>query len=127
MDSKVVHMDGSSSVNDAIMKMVLEDTWSIVVEKEGLPEGIVTERDILRRCLGKGGDPTRMKVYDIMSSPIVSVGPNERLGAIMDIMVEKNIRRVFVVDNGKIVGKVTQTKLFDDTINVMESLSSLRY
>ncbi|HYB04578.1 MAG TPA: CBS domain-containing protein [Nitrososphaerales archaeon] len=127
MDSKVVSMDGSSSVNDAILKMVQSDTWSLIVEVAGLPEGVVTDRDILRRCLGKGGDPSRMKIKDIMSSPVVSVDPGERLGAIMDLMVEKNIRRVFVSENGKVIGKITQTKLFDDTINVMESLTSLRY
>ncbi len=127
MDSKVVSMDGSSSVNDAILKMVSSDAWSIVVEVAGLPEGVVTDRDIFRRCLGKGGDSSRMKIKDIMSSPVVSVDPGERLGTIMDIMVEKNIRRVFVSENGKVIGKITQTKLFDDTMNVMESLTSLRY
>jgi CBS domain-containing protein len=127
MDSKVVSMDGSSSVNDAILKMVSSDAWSIVVEVAGLPEGVVTDRDIFRRCLGKGADPSRTKLKDIMSSPVVSVDPSERLGTIMDLMVEKNIRRVFVSENGKVIGKITQTKLFDDTINVMESLTSLRY
>jgi CBS domain-containing protein len=127
MDAKVVSMDGSSSVNDAILKMVSSDTWSLVVEVAGLPEGVVTDRDIFRRCLGKGADPSRMKIKDIMSSPVVSVDPGERLGTIMDLMVEKNIRRVFVSENGKVIGKITQTKLFDDTINVMESLTSLRY
>jgi CBS domain-containing protein len=127
MDSKIVMIDGSSSVNDAIQKMVSSDTWSIIVEKEGLPMGVVTDRDILRRCLGKGSDPAKMKIQEIMTSPIISVGPNEKLGAVMDTMVQKNIRRVFVIESGKIVGKITQTKLFDDTIAVMESLSSLRY
>ena len=127
MDSKVVIIDGSLSVQDAIQEMVSSDAWSIIVEKEGLPMGVVTDRDIFRRCLGKSFDPTKLKIQDIMTSPIISVGPGEKLGAIMDIMVQKNIRRVFVVESGKIVGKITQTKLFDDTIAVMESLSSLRY
>ncbi len=127
MDTNVVIMNEASSVLDAVQKMVASNTWSIIVDREGLPMGVVTDRDILRRCLATGADPRKLKVGEIMSAPIISVGPAERLGNVMDLMVQKDVRRVFVIENGKIVGKITQTKLFDDTINVMESLSSLRY
>jgi CBS domain-containing protein len=127
MDSKIVAVNESSSVYDAIRKMVSSDTWSLIVDKEGVPLGVVTDRDIFRRCLGKGVDPSKMRISDVMSSPIVAVAPDERLGKVMDIMVEKNIRRVFVVESGKIIGRVTQTKLFDNTIDMIESLSSMRY
>ena len=127
MDTKVLMVDSEKSVLDAIKLMVSTETWSIIVEKDGLPEGVATDRDVLRRCLAKGGSPEHMKVEEIMSSPIVTVGPDEHIGKIMEIMVQKDIRRVFVVENAKIVGRITQTKLFDDSLNVMESLSSLRY
>jgi len=127
MDSKIVTLNESSSVYDAIRKMVSSDTWSLIVDKEGVPLGVVTDRDIFRRCLGKGVDPSKMRISDVMSSPIVAVAPDERLGRVMDIMVEKNIRRVFVVESGKIIGRVTQTRLFDNTIDMIESLSSMRY
>ena len=73
MDSKVVMMDASATVNDAIKKMVSSDTWSILIEKNGLPIGVPTERDIFRRCLGIGSSADKMRVEEIMSSPIVSV------------------------------------------------------
>jgi len=127
MDSKVTSIDAADSVFDAIQLMVSSDSWSIIIEKQGLPTGVVTDRDILRRCLAKGMDPAKKRIEEIMSSPIISVAPDEHLGKIMDTMVEKNIRRVFVVEKGKIIGKITQTKLFDNSINVLESLSTLRY
>jgi CBS domain-containing protein len=127
MDSKVSTIKGSAMVSDAIKLMVSNDVWSIIVENEGLPVGVVTDRDIFRRCLGLDGAPEKMRIEEIMSSPIISVSPDEHLGKIMETMVQKDIRRVFVVENGKIIGRVTQTKLFDDSLNVMESLSSLRY
>jgi len=126
MDNKVVMVDASASVADAIKMMVSTETWSLIVEKRGLPLGVVTDRDILRRCLAKGIAPDMMKTEDIMSSPIITVAPDEHLGKIMETMVQKDIRRVFVVENGKIIGRVTQTKMFDDSLNVLESLSSLR-
>ena len=88
---------------------------------------IVTDRDILRRCLGSGRRPEATRVEEIMSSPIISVSPEDHLGKVMETLAKKNIRRVYVVDNGKIVGRITQTKMFDDTLNVMLSISSLGY
>ena len=126
MDSKVLMVDAVASVSDAIKLMVSTETWSLIVEKGGLPLGVVTDRDVLRRCLAKGIAPEMMKTEEIMSSPIISVAPDEHLGKIMETMVQKDIRRVFVVENGKIVGRVTQTKMFDDSLDVLESLSSLR-
>jgi len=127
MDSKVIFIDAAGSVSEAIKLMVSSDSWSIIVEEGGLPVGVVTDRDILRRSLARGMDSNRTKIEEIMSSPIISVPPDEHLGKIMDMMAEKNIRRIFVVENGKIIGKITQTRLFDNSINVLESLSGLRY
>lgn len=127
MDNKVNFVNSSAPVSDAIKIMVSQDVWSLVVQRDGLPVGVVTERDILRRCLGKGEQPDKVRIGDIMTSPIITVASDDHLGKIMETMVQKNIRRVFVVENGKIVGRVTQTKMFDDSLDVMESLVSLRY
>jgi CBS domain-containing protein len=61
-----------------------------------------------------------------MSSPIETISPDASLGEAMAKMVEKNIRRLFVVEQGKIIGRVTQTELFENTLNVMMTLSSLK-
>jgi CBS domain-containing protein len=127
MDFKVTFIDATASVFDAIKLMVSSESWSIIVETGGLPVSVVTDRDLLRRCLANGKDSNRTKIEEIMSSPIISVSPHEHLGKIIDTMAEKNIRRIFVVENGKIIGKITQTRLFDNSINVLESLSGLRY
>jgi CBS domain-containing protein len=127
MDTNVVLVDASSSVSDVIRSMASSNSWSIIVERSGLPIGIVTERDVLRRCLAKGLNPDKTRVEEIMSSPIISVSPDDHLGKAMDLMVQKDTRRVFVVDNGKIVGKITQTKMFDNAVSMIESLASLKY
>jgi CBS domain-containing protein len=67
-----------------------------------------------------------MAVGEIMSSPIETISPDASLGEAMAKMVEKNIRRLFVVEQGKIIGRVTQTELFENTLNVMMTLSSLK-
>jgi CBS domain-containing protein len=125
MDKKVVPVDSQATVMEAIKKMVDGSVWSLLVEKRGLPEGVVTERDILRRCLSKGLLPEKTAVERIMTSPLVTIGPDATIREAMGMMVEKSIRRLFVVDDGKVVGRVTQTDLFESTLDLLTNLSSL--
>ena len=107
--------------------MVEHNVWSLVVEKQGLPEGIVTEEDILRRCVAKDMRLETMKVEEIMTSPLITISADAHIGEVMEKMVEKGIRRVYIVENGKVTGRITQTMLFKDSLNMMESLSSMQY
>ena len=125
MDQNVRLVQAGTTVAEAIRVMVKEDVWSLVVEVRGLPEGVVTERDILRRCLSKGLPPDKETVERIMSSPLITINPDANIREAMRTMVEKGIRRLFVVENGKISGRVTQTRLFESSLEVMLSLSNL--
>ena len=125
MESGVVVIDASKTVNDALKMMIQKGVWSLVVTKSGLPEGVVTERDIIRRCYAKDLDPGRTKLESVMSSPIITVGPNALVGEAMTLMAKKNIRRVYAVDNGKIVGRVTQTDAFRQMLDVLMALSAV--
>ncbi len=126
MDTKILKIEGKTSVADALQQMIKEGQWSFLVENHGVPEGVVTDRDILRRCLAKGLQIDKVRVQEIMSSPVVMVGPDSSVAEIMETMVQKSIRRVYVAENGSIIGRITQTMIFDNTLNVFESLSSIR-
>ena len=102
----------------AIKEMLQNDVWSPVVEKLGLPKGVATEHDVLRKCVGRASS-------QMMSSPLITIDPDAAVGDAMTLMVEKNIRRLFVVEKGKIAGRVTQTGLFERMLAVMTDLSSV--
>ena len=123
MERKVVFIDSAATVTDAIKKMVQENTWSIVVEKRGLPVGVVITEDIFTRCLAKGLDPDKMAVGDIESSPIITIGPDATVEETANLMITNDIRRIFVVEDGKIVGRITQKILFESSFNLMETLA----
>lgn len=125
MDTKVYSVEAGLPVLDAVKMMVKNNVWSILVKRRGLTEGVVTERDVLRRCLGKGLSMAKTSVGTITSSPLVTIGPDASIRDAMDLMASKEIRRLFVVEDGKIIGRVTQTELFQSTLSVMEILSSL--
>jgi len=127
LDKNVYFIDSDKTVMDAVRMMVEKNVWSLVVVEKGLPMGVVTERDIFRRCLGKGLNPETMKVNSIMSSPLITIDPEAPVGEAMRLLVEKEVRRIYVVEEGKIVGRVTQTGLFQNLLNVMLAIQSISY
>ena len=125
MDKEVVSIDASKSVGEAVALMIRSKVWSLLVIEGGRPQGVVTERDVLRRCINKGLAPAEVKVGAIMSSPLVTIGPNATVREAMSVMVEKDVRRLYVVVGGEVVGRLTQTRLFQSSFDLMLSLSGL--
>jgi len=125
MDKDVMSIDASESVSSAVALMVRSKVWSLLVKTKGLPQGVVTERDIIRRCINRGLAPDKVKVGAIMSSPLVTIGPDATVREAMSMMVEKDVRRLYVVVGGKVVGRITQTRLFQSNFDLMMSLSGL--
>jgi CBS domain-containing protein len=127
MDPNVVTIDSQQTVSQAIEKMIQTGVWSLLVERQGLPVGVITDRDILRRCAAMGHYPDRVRVEEIMSSPIITITSDARAGEALKTMIEKNVRRLYIVDAGKIIGRVTQTGLSRNLLDVMIALVSVRY
>ena len=125
MNKNVFSIDSDATVDDAVRKMVQKNVWSLIVMKGGRPESVVTERGIIRDCLGKGLSPAKTNVGTIASTPLVTVGPDATIRDAMDIMTLKDVRRLFVVEKGKIIGRVTQIDLFQSTLTLLETLSEL--
>lgn len=125
MDKDVVSIDARESVAECVALMIHSKVWSLLVMEGGRPQGVVTERDVLRRCIGKELSPREVKVGAIMSSPLVTIGPDATIREAMSLMVEKDVRRLYVVDGGEVIGRLTQTRLFQSNFDLMLSLSGL--
>ena len=124
MDSNIPLVDAGAMVSDALKTMVQREVWSVVITKKGLPLGVVTDHDILRKCINKGFSPSQVKVEEIMSSPLILIDADATVGEAMSKMVEKDIRRLYIVEKGKIVGRITEKSVLRNTLSVMLSLSS---
>jgi signal-transduction protein with cAMP-binding, CBS, and nucleotidyltransferase domain len=105
--------------------MIKAEVWSLLVEKQGLPVGVVTDRDILIRCVAKGRSPELVKVEEIMTAPLITIEAEKRAGEALHMMVEKRVRRLYIVDQGKVIGRVTQTELSRSLLDVMITLDSV--
>ena len=84
----------------------------IIIDQNTDPVGIITERDIVRRLISDGKDPTITKAADIRSKPLITVEEDTHLYHVAKKMVKHKIRRLPVVnDNNTLVGIVTVTNI----------------
>ena len=107
----VVAVDGNSSVKEAVDIMNEFQIGSLIVLERGRAKGIVTERDFLRRVTAEAKDVMNTKVKDIMTSPLVVVGPDADLEEAVKLMFQRKIKKLAVVDADKLVGIVTLTDI----------------
>jgi CBS domain-containing protein len=126
LEGGVVMLDENRTAMEALKAMIENNVWSVVVTVRGIPTGVVTEHDILRRAVMKGLDLDKVRLKDIMSCPLITIGPDASFGEVWKLMVEKNIRRVYVVEEGKIIGRVTRTGLFQKLLDAVLALASLK-
>ena len=69
--------------------------------------GVLTDRDIVTRCLAAGQQPEKTLVRSIMTNNVVSVRPDMDLGVAASLMARRQVRRLPVVENGKLCGMVS--------------------
>lgn len=107
MSKKVVSVDPQSTVSEASKLISKHNIGSVPVAQGGNVCGILTDRDIVLRCVAEGRDPKSIKVADVMTSPLVSVSSKETIETAMQTMANEQVRRMPVVDAGKLVGFVS--------------------
>jgi len=107
MNKEVRIIEDTASVVEAAQKMVETDEGYLLVLNKGRLSGIVTENDFVKKVLAQRLDPQKLTVREIMSTPLVTVDPEEDLLKAYDMMKQRKIRRLPVVKDGIIYGIVT--------------------
>ena len=103
----VLEIDASATVREAVKTMVDANVGSLLVTSSGEVVGIVTERDYLRRVALEGRTDDDTTVGEIMTAPLVVVGPETSIDECMAVMTDRRIRHLPVVEDGKVVGLVS--------------------
>lgn len=96
------------TVGEAARRMADLEIGSFLVESDGHPVGILTERDLARRvCCSGDVDPTVTPVEQVMTSPLAYIEPEMTVGEAMKVMSETHCRHLPVFDKGELVGLVS--------------------
>ena len=113
--------DPEDTCDKAAELMKEHNVGSVFVAKNGLPIGIVTERDMLRKLLAERLNPAEVRLKEIMSSPVVSVGPEARVREALEIMAHSGFRRLLVLDGNKPVGILAQRFTIQEEVDFLRS------
>ena len=108
MTKDVLTIDTNKTVIEAAAVMSQNDVGDVVVMENNLPVGIVTERDFVRRVLAVGKS-TKIRVSEVMSTPLKVIDPEAPIKEAARRMVNKGIRRLVVIKDNKLVGIITST------------------
>jgi CBS domain-containing protein len=115
MHKDVVYIDGKKTVADAVRLMRDKKVSSLIVNHRG-PEdayGIVTRKDVVNKVVDPGKDPSVVKVFEIMSKPLITVSPGLALKYCARLFNTAGIRRAPVFDGKEIVGILSNTDIFN--------------
>ena len=110
MNNSIVSVDSSVSATDAAKMMEDTDVGAVIVLENGSPIGIVTDRDFAIKITAHSY-PIDTPVRRIMSSPLISIDSNSDLWMASDLMSSRNVRKLPVIDDDKVVGIVTSSDI----------------
>lgn len=98
----------SQSLAEAAELMKSEDVGSIPVVDDGRLVGILTDRDIVVRAVAERRDPEAVTVDEVASRELVTVEPEQDLDEALRLMASHQVRRLPVVEDGRLVGMLAQ-------------------
>ena len=113
MNKKITTFDVNSDVETIAKFMGKADIGAVIITKNKVLVGIITERDMVKRVIAKNLNPKKTKAYEIMTSPVESVSPDANIYYTSDLMRKKGYKRYPVVKNGRVVGMLSQSVLID--------------
>jgi CBS domain-containing protein len=111
MTKEIVTIDGDKTALEAAKLMAEKGISSLFVMKDAQPVGIVTERDFIKKICAKELAIAQVKIAEIMSKILTTADPEMPIEVAVQRMINHKIRRLPIMEGGKIVGIITVTDL----------------
>ncbi|MEV5323986.1 CBS domain-containing protein [Nonomuraea fastidiosa] len=120
--SDVTCVAPSATVRELLAKLAERNIGAVVVSSDGVTiEGIVSERDVVRRLHDRGAAVLDMPVSSIMTTEVTTVGPGENVDSLRRTMTTQRFRHMPVVDQGRLVGIVSIGDVVKSAIEELET------
>ncbi len=109
MTENVHTVDGLDTIRDAIAHMRETQFSALIVERRDEKDeyGLLTVKEIARQVIEPNRSPDRTSVYEIMEKPVLSLDPEMNIRYAIRLLVQFDLNRALVVDNGKAIGIIT--------------------
>ncbi|MCD6477215.1 MAG: CBS domain-containing protein [Candidatus Aenigmarchaeota archaeon] len=125
MNKNVKTIEPNATIKDAVIKMSKYRIGSLVVVSNNNVIGIITERDIISDVVAEEANLNNIKVEDIMTRDLIAITSSTTLEEAAKIMTDNKIKKLPVIDNGKLVGIITASDLIAYEEKLIEQLASL--
>ena len=103
----VIVAASTATVMEAAKLMAEDNVGSVIVRDGGEVKGIFTERDLLRRVVARGKDPSSVLLRDVMSSPVRSCRLMDDIRSLTGDLIKEHVRHLAVIEDGALVGLVS--------------------
>lgn len=110
MTKSVIAVDSLITVNEAAKIMEDVKVGAVIVMKNNIPMGIITDRDFAVKVVAHAYQITT-PVKQIMSTPLIAIGPDESVWMVADLMYTRGIRKLPVIEDDQVIGIITATDL----------------
>ncbi|MBI3255203.1 MAG: CBS domain-containing protein [Nitrosarchaeum sp.] len=110
MTKSVIAVDSSITANEAAKMMEDVKVGAIIVMENNTPMGIITDRDFAVKVVSHAYQIST-PVKQIMSTPLIAIGPDESIWMVADLMYTRGIRKLPVIEDDKVIGIITSTDL----------------
>ena len=110
MSKNVLSLDKTTSLQEAAEHMKKLNVGCVIVTEDKNPIGIITERDFVTKIASEGR-PLFTEIKEVMSSPLITIDPEETIWEASELMKEKLIHKLPVKENDEIVGIITTTDI----------------
>src|SRR5919112_713681 len=109
----IVIFESDKLVDEAIKTLQSKSCRSVLISHDREIIGIVTKSDILFKVMSKGRNPTKIKLREIMTTPIIAVKPNTSIQDAINIMNKNNIRQIIISSNSNVIGILSRETIYD--------------
>jgi CBS domain-containing protein len=115
MHKNVATIDGSASVTQAVALMRKKRVSSLLVNRRTHDDawGMLVRKDVVSKVIDPSKDPDKVKVFEIMTKPVIMVSPGLALKYCARLMNGAGIRRAPVFDGKNVVGIISNSDIFN--------------
>src|ERR1700730_3421729 len=107
VETDVIFLPLETNALDAARRMKEKKHGFVIAINNGKPVGMVTEWDYLSKIVAEEKDPKAVLLKEIMTENLVTVQGNQGIDLVSNLMAQKGIRRILVMDQDKLLGVIT--------------------
>jgi CBS domain-containing protein len=114
MVSSVVTIEPATSIVEAARLMIQAEKGPLPVVEGESPVAMVTDRDIIARVVAEGRDPNSVRVEDIATHELVTIGPDQDVEEARQLMDQHELDRILVLEGDRLVGIISEADIRSD-------------